>query len=406
MKQLITLSFFSFLLLSCSNRDNGELYDYQPKQVIDLTDLSDCFEITDRIKSIDVLNLAVDDNWVHMRYPKMTVSEKGYYFLSDRTDFLIGYSKTGELKFSKQIKGRGRGEVMDVGNISMKNDSLLIYDRVLGRMLCYTEEGEFRSFLNKTEVKAEILYKTDNCFWGISIFCDHEFDNHYCVMYDNEGSCIDKYLTLPSHYLGYDYHVGYTDLSYLYHDTLRFMLVHDYSLFSLTRNGLESTYRFKSDREMPKDYFDGMTGVEKMNPEVYAKTWAEGFTDYFSELTETDKYLIVNFSSNQQNQMMLYDKSKNKFGLMLSPDSYFEESMLPELTTEDIWRYIMFSFTRLCVYDNSVYGCGTYSLYHILSKTESLHDEKIKAFYAQVKTFVETQKIERGDMFFFKMDFK
>ena len=162
-----------------------------------------------------------------------------------------------------------------LGNISMKNDSLLIYDRVLGRMLCYTEEGEFRSFLNKTEVKAEILYKTDNCFWGISIFCDHEFDNHYCVMYDNEGSCIDKYLTLPSHYLGYDYHVGYTDLSYLYHDTLRFMLVHDYSLFSLTRNGLESTYRFKSDREMPKDYFDGMTGVEKMNPEVYAKTWAE-----------------------------------------------------------------------------------------------------------------------------------
>lgn len=404
MKQLVALSLLSFFLLSCSNRESSELYDYQPKHFIDLTDQSGCFDIIDRIKSIDVLNLTVGDSWVHMRYPRMTISEKGYYFLSDRTDFLIGYSKSGELKFSKQIKGRGRGEIMDVGNIMMKNDTLLIYDRVLGRMLYYTEDGDFRSFLNRTEVKAEKLYKTDDSYYGLSIFCDNEFDNHYCAMYDNEGSCIDNFLTLPSHYIGYDYNVGYTDLSYLYHDTLRFMLVHDYTLFSLTKNGLESTYRFKSDCEMPVDYFDGMTGIEKMNPEVTAKTWSAGFTDYFSELTETDKYIMVNFSSDHQSQMMLYDKSKNAFGLLFSPDSFFEESMISELTSQDIWRYIMFSFTRLCVYDNSVYGCAPYSLYYILSKTESLHDEKIKVFYDQVKNFVKTQKIEQGDMFFFKMD--
>ena len=315
MKQTVALSFLFFFLLSCSNRDNGELYNYQPRQVIDLTDQSNSFDITERIKNIDVLNLTVGDSWVHLRYPRMAISEEGYYFLSDRTDFLIGYSKTGELKFSKQIKGRGRGEIMDVGNISMKNDTLLIYDRVLGRMLCYNEDGEFKSFLNRTEVKAEKLYKTDKCFWGLSIFCDNEFDDHYCAMYDNEGSCIENYLSLPSHYIGYDYNVGYTDLSYLFHDTLRFMLVHDYTLFSLTDNGLESTYRFKSDREMPVDYFDGMTGVEKMNPEVTAKTWAAGFTDYFSELTETDNYIMVNFASDNQNQMMLYDKNQNTYGL-------------------------------------------------------------------------------------------
>ena len=406
MNKLIALFLLLSFLLSCSSRKNNELYNFQPKQVIDLTDRSGGFEIIDRIKSIDVLNLNVEDSWVHMRYPRMTISDKGYYFLSDRTDFLIGYSKTGELKFAKQIKGRGRGETMDVGNISMKNDTLLIYDRVLGRMLCYTEDGNFSCFLNKTEVKAEKLYKTDDCIFGLSIFCDNEFDDHYCVMYDNEGSCIENYLSLPSHYIGYDYNVGYTDMSYLFHDTLRFMLVHDYTLFSLTKNGLESTYRFKSDREMPVDYFDGMTGIEKMNPEVTAKTWAAGFTDYFSELTETDKYIMVNFASDNQNQMMLYDKNQNTYGLLFTPDSFFEESMVSDLTTQDIWRYIMFSFTRLCVYDNSVYGCAPYSLYYILSKTESLHDEKIKVFYAQVRDFVETQKIEQGDMFFFKMDFE
>ena len=404
MRRLLYLCVLLPFLLSCSNKNNSELYDFQPKQIIDLTNQSDGFNLMDRIKSIDVLNLTVDENWVHLRYPKMAVSENGYYFMSDRTDFLIGYSKSGDLKFSKQIKGRGRGEIMDVGNILMKNDTLMIYDRVLGRMLCYTEDGDFSEFLNRYEVKAEKLYKTDDCIYGLSIYCSHEFDNKYCVIYDNDGSARENYLTLPPHLVGYDYTVGYKDLSYLHHDTLRFMLVHDYTLFSLTPNGIEASYRFKSDREVPRDYFEGMTGLEMLNPEVTAKTYAEGFTDYFSELTETDGYIMVNFSTDNQSQMMLYDKKKNTYGLLFIPDSFFEEEIIPELTTEDIWRYIMFSFTRLCVYDNSIYGCATYSLYYILSKTEALHDEKIKAFYEQVKAFVKSQKIERGDVFFFKMD--
>lgn len=404
MKQIVISCIILSFLFSCTNKKKSDLYDHQAKQIIDLTDQSGCFDLVGRIKGIDVLNLTVQDSWIHMRYPRMAISENGYYFLSDKTDFLIGYSKSGNLKFSSQIKGRGRGEVMSVGNMLMKNDTLMIYDRVLGRMLCYSENGDFNSFLNKYEVKAEKLYCTDDCLLGLSIFCDHEFDDHYCVVYDHEGSILGHFLSLPSHLIGYDYTVGYTDLSYLYHDTLRFMLVHDYTVFSMTPNGIEASYRFKSDREMPKDYFDDMTGMEMMDPEVTAKTWAAGFTDYFSELTETDNYLMVNFTSDKQNQMMLYDKNQNKYGLLFSPDSFFEESMVSELTTVDIWKYIMFSFTRLCVYENSIYGCAPYSLYYILSKTETLHDERIKAFYDQVKAFVETQKIEQGDMFFFKMD--
>lgn len=406
MKNYFLFCVLLFSLASCLNRNACDWSDFQSKHIIDLTDRSDCFDIIDRIKKIDVLNLTVEDSWVHLRYPMMAVSESGYYFFADRTDFLIGYDKSGKLKFSKQIKGRGRGEVLSVGNMFVKHDSILIYDRVLGRLLNYSTDGNFRSFFNRKEIKAEKLYKNDDFCFGLSIFGDNEYDEHYCVKYDFEGSALENYLSLPQHLIAYNYTVGYTDMSYMYHDTLRFMVVHDYNIFSLTENGLESSYRFKSDHVIPKDYFKGMTGLEMMNPEVTAKTLNEGFTCSFSELTETDRYLMVNFDSEKQNQMMLYDKNQNTYGLLLIPDSFFEESMVSELTTQDLWRYIMFSFTRLCVYDNSVYGCAPYSLYYILSKTESLHDEKIKAFYRQVKKFVETQKIEQGDMFFFKMDFQ
>ena len=404
MKHFASLLTLLLLFVSCSNRKGSELYGFQSKQIIDLADQSDCFDIIDRIKSIDVLNLTVDDIWVHMRYPRMVISDRGYYFLSDRTDFLIGYDKSGHLKFSKPIKGRGRGEITSVGNMFMKSDTLMIYDRSVGRVLCFDENGNFLSFHNREEVRAEKYYVTDDCCLGLSIFGDSEYDGHYCVKYDIDGSFLDNYLFLPEHYIGYNSTIGYIDMSYLYHDTLRFILPHDYSIFSLTKNGIESTFRFKSDHEIPNDFFDGMTGLERMNPDVLAKMAKEGFTDSFSELTETDKYLAADFFSEHKNYTMLYDKYQNNYGLLLCPDALFEESMASELTTQDIWRYILFSFVRLCVYDNSIYGCASYSLYYILSKNIPLHDEKIRDFYGQLENYVKTQKIEQGDMFFFKMD--
>lgn len=404
MKHFVSLMTLLLLFVSCADRKGSELYGFQSKQIIDLTDQSDCFNLIDRIKSIDVINFTVEDSWVHMRYPRMVISDRGYYFLSDRTNYLIGYDKSGQLKFSKPIKGRGRGEITSVGNMFMKSDTLMIYDRMAGRVLCFDENGNFLSFHNREEVRAEKYYVTDDCCFGLSIFGDSEYDGHYCVKYDKNGSFLDNYLLLPEHYIGYNSTVGYIDMSYFYHDTLRFILPYDYNIFSLTKNGIESTFRFKSDREIPNDFYDGLTGTERMNPEIMAKTAKEGFTESFSELIETDKYLAVNFYTEYKNYTMLYDKYHNNYGLLLRPDALFEESMASELTTEDIWRYILFSFVRLCVYDNSIYGCASYGLYYILSKTIPLHDEKIKAFYRQLETFVKTQKIEPGDMFFFKMD--
>ena len=110
MKQIVIPCIILSFLFSCTNKKRSDLYDHQAKQIIDLTDQSGCFDLVGRIKGIDVLNLTVQDSWIHMRYPRMAISENGYYFLSDKTDFLIGYSKSGNLKFSSQIKGRGRGE--------------------------------------------------------------------------------------------------------------------------------------------------------------------------------------------------------------------------------------------------------------------------------------------------------
>ena len=101
---------------------------------------------------------------------------------------------------------------------------------------------------------------------------------------------------------------------------------------------------------------------------------------------------------------MLYDKTQNSCGIILRPDSFFEESLVPKLTTLDIWKYIWFSFTRLCEYENTIYGCVSYSLYYILSKTESIHDAKIRSLYKQLKSYVEEQNLSEGDPIFLTME--
>lgn len=77
--------------------------------------------------------------------------------------------------------------------------------------------------------------------------------------------------------------------------------------------------------------------------------------------------------------------------------------MVADLTTIDIWSYILFSFTRLYSDNEIIYGRMPYSVYTILSASESLFDEKISAFYKQLKNYVLSNNLSDGESIFIKM---
>ena len=102
--------------------------------------------------------------------------------------------------------------------------------------------------------------------------------------------------------------------------------------------------------------------------------------------------------------MLLYDKETNNYGQLESPKSLFDKSKIAELTTKDIWSYIMFSFTRLYSDDKTIYGRIPYSVYSILSASESLFDEKMSTFYKQLKNYVLSNNLSEGESIFIKMN--
>lgn len=371
--------------------------------MINLSDDSKTFDIIDRINGLEVINLSVDDNWKYLDYPMMLVSNSGYYFLSDKTYHLVSYDSSGRLKYSRQIKGRGRGEVLNVGNIFERNDTLMIYDLYYGRVLCFDSDGVFCSFMNRGEFFADKLYPSNNVFLGLSVGGYGESVKNYCALYDSEGTIMNYYLPLPNYLNGLYHTTGHTPLSYLYHDTLRFMVNFDYNIFSLTDNGLESSYCFHSLNQIPEELFDGEKGTELKIVDFIGKIMSEGYTSLFEGLFETNKYLVVNYRTNSQRYMLLYDKNTNTFGQLESPKTLFDKSMVDELTTKDIWSYIMFSFTRLYASDETIYGRIPYSVYTILSASESLFDEKISEFYRQLKNYVLSNNLSDGESIFIKM---
>ena len=389
------------LVVSCTNREIR--INYETKQVIDLSNNSNEFDIIDRFDGLDVINLSIDDNWKYLDYPMMVVSKNGYYFLSDKTYNLISYDISGNIKYSRQIKGRGRGEVLNVGNIFERNDTLMIYDLYYGRILCFDSEGTFCSFMNRGEFLADKLYPSNNVFLGLSISGYGESEKNYCASFDSEGTILNYQLPLPNYLNGLHHTSGHTPLSYLFHDTLRFMVNFDYNIFSLTEKGLESSYCFHSSNQIPEDLFDGEKGAELKLVDFMSKIMSEGYTSLFEGLFETDKYIVVNYRTNGQRYMLLYDKETNNYGQLESPKSLFDKSKIAELTTRDIWSYIMFSFTRLYSDDKTIYGRIPYSVYSILSASESLFDEKMSTFYKQLKNYVLSNNLSEGESIFIKM---
>ena len=178
MKKIFCLCLLFAFGVSCFSKNNsGDLFKYISKHYIDVDNKTNRFDIIDRIGDISVLNLKVGDNWVHLDYPMMTVSDNGYYFLSDRTFYFLGYDKSGNLKFSKPISGRGRGEVLNVGNMFIMNDTLMLYDLVAGRLLRYTDKGEFIGYDNKAEIKVSYLYKNSDSYLGLTVYGENESNN-------------------------------------------------------------------------------------------------------------------------------------------------------------------------------------------------------------------------------------
>ena len=140
----------TLVLVSCGNSEH-----FEPVKTIILGIESK--NIDEQIKTVTVMPFEIDDSWKYVSAPLMTKIDDTFILCTNETCNLLGYKENGKKVFSRSIKGRGRGEVLEVSNIYSDGKTAYIYDVAKGEMELFDKRGNFCSKIDGP-FPAEYLY--------------------------------------------------------------------------------------------------------------------------------------------------------------------------------------------------------------------------------------------------------
>lgn len=380
--QLLTLA-----LVSCSGT---ELYN--PDKTIFLGVESRC--INEQIKSVLVLPFEVDESWKYISTPLMTKIGDTFIFCTEETYFLMGYREDGKKVFSRNIKGRGRGEVLEVSNIYARGDTVCLYDVAKGGLEMYDKQGLFCSKI-EGPFPAEYLYPLKDQLVGITSMSFK--GNKYVTILDKENNVIEHYLTIPDYLKNKSIQFGQTPMSYCFKDSVRFMMPYDYNIYSVSENGIEVKYRFVPENPIPQEVYD------KIGPNMSTLDRLQlvgPYDDDFQGLFETDRYVYFYYSRTH----VLYDKLTESLFKTQNPTRNYNKEIAADMTCEELWQYIIGSFLPLYSEDNHLFGRLPYYIYDILNDCRNQLDQKQASLLNGIEDYFSSYTLQSDDVFIVQID--
>ena len=383
------LLLLTLVLASCSNSEV-----FMPGKTIVLGVESE--RINEQINSVSVLPFEVDDSWKYISAPLMTKIDDTFIFCTDETCYLSGYNVDGTKEFSRHIKGRGRGEVLEVSNIFTCGDTLFIFDVSKGELEMFDKHGNFRS-KSDGPFPVEYLYPLKGNLVGMTAISSK--GNKYVTVFDKDKNVLDNYLTIPAYLMKQSMKFGQTPMSYCFKDFVRFMIPYDYNIYSVSKNGIESIYRFVPENPIPPEV------LEELDPNmsILDKMQLVGpYDDDFQALFETDRYLYFYYSRTH----VLYDKQTDSVFKTKNPTQNYQKDLAVELTCDELWQYFIGSFLPLYCEGNSLYGRLPKNLYNILNDCRNKLDSKLASLLNGLEDYFSKYTLQSDDVIFVRIDFE
>lgn len=385
-----------YTAVSCKITGNSN----QPEKTIELNNSDQDF--LSLIKRISLLPLSVDDDWIYMDVPLMTVSDNQIFFLNRKTYHLISYNGQGEKIFCKQIKGRGRGEVLNVGNIFSINDSVCIYDQSTGLVSIYNSSGNYSGNLNSKTIAADVFYPLGKKnYVALSIFGSSITNNHYATIYDKNFNEKEYFLKIPDHLFDLNFQFGNRYLSCQHGDSIRFMLNFDYRIFTVTPDSCSCSYFLKTDNPIP----DGLLTDQSLENILHfmADVSKNGYATGFQNLCETSRYIMFNYSVNNKYHLVLLDKQLNKPYSIHLPETVSDDS--GQISSSFIWKYILINSVPLCSFRDTIYMTIKKEVLLTLETFRDYLDNGMKNLSDELDQYLSNNKTEEGDNLYFKLEF-
>lgn len=397
---VFSVAFISLVLLLISCRKNSG----QPTEsiTIDLSAYS-TQSIESAIESVSAVDFKIDDSWIYLNTSSMTKTENSYAFLDKENGVLQIYDVDGHKKMSRSLFGRGPGEISNnIGVFFALNKDFYVYDAGNGVLMRYDENGKFISKWNSEDnIIDDYLYCIDrNKYVGL---CTNRYNDsdEYVYVYDKDGKTIYTYLQLP-HYL-FDKRIkfGKTPNSYIYKDTVRFILPYDYNIYSVTENSLSVTYQFIPENPIPPSVLKNAEDVTSLN--TLSKLVSGGYDFGFRNIFETDSYLFFDYSSKQSIKECMFDKRSRTLRVMPHPDKYYNKGMAENMSVDDVWQYLLYDISPIYCDGEFIYGRIYINTYEMLKDCSDKLDDRLLSLKNNLEDYIKANNITVGHVIILKI---
>ena len=378
------------VLISCGGKQESIITD----KVVYLNVNAE--HIDKQIESITLLPFEVDDYWKYINAPLTTKIGDTIIFCTKESCHFLGYKENGEKVFSKHIKGRGRGEVLEVSNIFTRDNKICLFEMSTGSVMMYRDNGTFISKSENSFIE-EYLYPLNNDgYVGLSSV---RFDgSKYVSIYDNEGKLVKKKLNIPHYLKNQSMKFGQTPMSYCYKDSVRFMIPYNYNLFSVSSGSFESRFQFVTENPIPSEALDKldpyMPVLDKL--QLIAK-----YDDDFQGLFEMNDFLFFYYSGTH----VLYNKHADSVYKTDNPQKRYNKTLAFSLSIDEIWQYLISSFLPLYSDNNNLYGRLPSSFYDLLKDCQKQLDSRLTSLLQEMDDYYRKYKLLPDDVIIVKLTF-
>lgn len=398
--KVFSVAFISLVLLLISCRKNSG----QPTEstTIDLSAYS-TQSIESAIESVSAVDFKIDDSWIYLNTSLMTKTENSYAFLDEENGVLQIYDMDGHKKMSRSLFGRGPGEISNnIGAFFALNKDFYVNDAGFGVLMRYDENGKFISKWNSEDnIMDDYLYCIDrNKYVGLSTNRYNDSDE-YVYVYDKDGKTIYTYLQLPHYLFDKRIRFGKNSNSYIYKDTVRFILPYDYNIYSVTENSLSVTYQFIPENPIPPSVLEN--SEDDFQPKTLSKLMSGGYDFGFRNIFETDSYLFFDYSSKQSMKKCMFDKRSRTLRVMPYPDKFYNKGMAENMSVDDVWQYLLYYISPIYCDGEFIYGRIYINTYEMLKDCSDKLDDRLLSLKNNLEDYIKANDITVGDAIILKI---
>ena len=199
-KSLLLFAAAAMVAAACSQKDvEGDIEIILPEEN------NDASAFVDALKSVEVINLQVDSNYMYNEEADLRVSDNYYYFLFkkgfgfDNNGLqLMCYEKaSGKLLFSRNIKGRAQSECNEVLNSFVKDDKFVAND--VGKLRMYDHTGKYCGMLGDAE--SDYVLPLNDGYIGCDYSGSITDENKCLTLFDSKFNVKGCYFDIPKEYM-------------------------------------------------------------------------------------------------------------------------------------------------------------------------------------------------------------